>query len=509
MDRRQFLGAFGATALAAGNIGVAAEATAPAAAAKSVPNTASDDFADLDAVGQAQLFKSGQVSAAELVEASISRIERHNGLFNAVVEPAFNLGRELAKKSKPTDGPFAGVPYLLKCLNSKEGQPATKASRYFRDVVADKSDPVTVDFDKSGAIFIGQSNSPEFGALPSTESSLYGPCNNPWDLGRSSSGSSGGAAAAVAAGLVPLATASDGGGSIRLPASACGLVGLKHSRGREKPKSKDNILTNTGCVSRTVRDTAAVLQMTEQHNNSALPPIGMISGPSSKRLKVALAIKGVRADSKPDAEVEAATLLVARKLESLGHEVSMERFDVNGEEFWHHFLMLWSMLPYSSDQRAQKAQGRPSGEGDFENWSLHLSGLVGTVYDPSVDIDKALAYFQKLERQANAFHSKYDVSLTPVTANVAEKTGSFSPRRADMDALMDAVTYWTGYTPFHNATGLPSISLPLSMSKAGMPIGAMFSAGFGNEATLLHLAYELEEELPWINRRPVYHAFGS
>ncbi|MGI9482591.1 MAG: amidase family protein [Hyphomicrobiales bacterium] len=289
MNKRNFLGFCGSAALSTAFFN---RFSVPVFA------RASDDFVGLDATAQSELFKSGKVSAVELVEAAIRRIEVYDGQLNSVVIKAYEQTRAQAKTAKPEDGPFAGIPYLLKCLMAKKGQVHSWASRARAFEVAEASDPVTDAFEKTGAIYLGQSNAPEYGSIASTESNLYGRGRNPFDLARGPAGSSGGSAIAVAAGLVPIATADDGGGSIRMPAAACGLVGLKCSRAREEGH-EESLLVNTGRVSSSVRDTATVIDAFERKDNADLPAIGRITGPSKERLKVAFTNVGLKRKPRP------------------------------------------------------------------------------------------------------------------------------------------------------------------------------------------------------------------
>jgi amidase len=506
VDRRSFLRLSGATALYTGLLSACGDPEADSSTVVA-PAFDTDEIARLDALGQAELFKSGEVSAVELVESAIRRIEAFDGPLNAVVHKAHDYARQLAELATPEDGPFAGVPYLLKCLEAKAGMPNTNASRYFAEHVADESDAVTKAMEQAGLIYLGQSNAPEFGTIGSTEPTLYGATNNPWDATRSPAGSSGGSAAAVAAGLVPIATADDGGGSIRMPASACGLVGLKCSRGREVGHER-SLFVNTGCVSRSVRDTAAVVDAIERKDNPDLPAVGRIERPSDVRLKVAFTTQGNDTSVQPDPEVAAGAEATARLLESLGHEVEEARFDVDGQEFWGHFWALWSAGLAGTVGRAREQLGREPDDREFEAWTRGVAayGVANATDQAQAD---AMSYLGELRARHRAFLQRYDVQLTPVVSSPPLPTGLQDPRREDFEALMQLVQSYINYTVLHNASGLPSLSLPLHWTSDGLPVGSLFSADYGREATLLHLAYELEQAQPWAERWAPLSVFGA
>ena len=464
------------------------------------------ELARYDALGQAELFRSGEISALELVEAAIERIERLDPVLNCVVHEAFDHARAEAQIRSPEDGPFAGVPYLLKCLEAREGMPYTMASRFLAANVAEESDPVTAAAEEAGLIYLGNSSSPEFGLIASTAPTLYGACNNPFDLERSPAGSSGGSAALVAAGVVPIATADDGGGSIRLPASTCGTVGLKYSRERELGH-EESFLVNTACESRTMRDTATFLDAIENKAHPDLPPVGLIDGPSSKRLRIGWSAGGNDLSYAPDPEVAAAIEETAKLLESLGHEVEEARFEVDGDIMKNQFMVLWCAGAAQTVARARETLGREPDEREFEAWTLGLAREAET--HPEDGQEKAMAYFEDLRQRYEAWFSSYDVQLTPVTRSPAQLAAVQDPRREDYDQLREEVWAWVNYTPLHNLVGAPSMSLPLSQSAAGLPIGSLLSGAWGSEATLLHLGFELEAARPWRERWPQYSVFAT
>lgn len=490
--RRGFLGTTAASALLAG------------AAGGLVPRLAlaGDAFSGMDAMAQAGLVKSGKVSALELVEAAIKRIEAVNDKVNAVVAQDFDAARAAAKGKLP-DSPLSGVPYLIKDLDDVKGLPTTHGSRIFGNAVADKTDSTAQSVLDAGMIVLGKSNTPEFGLLATTESLALGACHNPWALDHSTGGSSGGAAAAVASGMVPVAHASDGGGSIRIPASACGVFGLKPSRGRfalsGAPMPGDIGVKN--CVSMSVRDNAMVFSLSEDHADTAkFKPTGFVTGPSRKRLKIAFNTMNYYG-KEPDGDVKAAIEATAKLCEGLGHEIVPVKDPMNGEEFIDRFLTVWASGPAQLVALAKSKGTTP--EDVLEPWTIGLA----TFYEskPKDALAQSIAYFKAVETQVADFMSGYDVWLTPVLASAAPKIGQQAPS-VDFDTLYQRTVDYVSYTPVHNVAGTPAMSVPLGFSADGLPIGSQFAAAKGNEALLYALAYELEGAQPWAGKHAAVFA---
>ena len=457
-----------------------------------------DELAKLDATGQAELVAKGEASPVELVEAAIARIEKVNPQVNAVVTTFYDKAREEAKAG-PAKGPFHGVPNLVKDLDNLKGTKATSGCRLLAENISPETDPVIAGFEAAGFVMLGKSNTPEFGLLGTTESMLLGPCNNPWNLEHSPGGSSGGAAAAVASGMVPLAHATDGGGSIRIPASCCGVFGLKPSRGRIElgERQLPGDIGFQHCVSRSVRDSATALAVSEKQGaNAVLPPVGRVEGPGKKRLKIAFGTADYTGNE-PSAEVKAATESVAKLCEELGHEVVPATSEVNGEAFKDAFLAAWASGP--SQLLALVKQMGLDPEAVLEPWTIGLANLFDS--KPADTLEKALAEFAIVTAETATFMADYDVWLTPVLAAVPPKTGEQGPS-VPFDTLYERVFNYVTYTPVHNVAGTPAMSVPLSWSEAGLPIGAQFAAPLGQERVLLELAYELEEARPWADRYP-------
>ncbi|GAM98696.1 aspartyl-tRNA(Asn) amidotransferase subunit A [alpha proteobacterium U9-1i] len=492
-------------ALAAHAAGLAAlsacssSATAPA----SVENT-SDALGDLDATGIAARIRAREITALEALDAAIGRTERLNPELNFVIEKQYERAR--ARAAEQLSGPFAGVPTLIKDLLPWTGVPTRYGSRAFANFVPDAQPPYTDALFGSGLNPFGKSTTPEFGLTATTEPLLGGPTLNPWDPTKSSGGSSGGAAVAVASRAVPIAHASDGGGSIRIPASCNGLFGLKVSRGRSVAQDRPQpfSISVSGCVSRSVRDTAAWLAVTEaQGAGAAFPAVGVVTGPSQRRLRIALAMDDAMGNS-PDPEVRAATESVAQLCRSLGHEVRERRMEIEGQPFVDAFVLLWasSAAEVVASVRARLPRGVAL-EQVFEPLTLGLAEHFRTAGGEPA-LGPALARLRAAEQQYAAFFADSDVLLTPVLARTPPPIGELSPTLGM--AAFDRVVRYVGYTPLQNVAGAPAMSVPLSWSPSGMPIGAHFGAAQGQERRLLELAYELEQAAPWSARKPQVNA---
>lgn len=466
-----------------------------------------DPFVRLDATAQAELVRTGEVTSLELVDAAIARIERLNPTLNAFVTTCFERARDQARGALP-DGPFRGVPYAIKDLSDYEGTRATMGSRLFEDNISKHSNGIVERALEAGLVILGKTNTPEFGLLATTESELLGPARNPWNLEHSTAGSSGGSAAAVASGMLPFAQASDGGGSIRNPASACGVFGLKPSRGRiyrtGEPLPGD-IAVRFG-LSRTVRDSARLLAVSEARDTTSLPPVGFVEGPSKRRLKIGFStINGKGEAAHP--EVRGALEGAAALCESLGHTVVDATLPVDGEEFEYHFISVWASLPATLEANAWLiglSQLRWIRAADvLEPWTLGLAKLHEARGADSVE--QAVAYFQHIVRAYDRFFEQHDIQLTPVLREPPIRLGEQAPD-VPFETLLELVASYSSYTPPHNAAGTPAMSVPLSMSSQDLPIGSQFAAPVGGERTLLELAYELEQARPWADRWPPHAA---
>ena len=472
--------------------------------APDAPAAASDVLGDLDATGVAGRIRTGQITAHEALEAAIARCERLNPELNFMASWLYDYAR--ARAATRLAGPFAGVPTLIKDLMPMVGQPTKYGSRAFAGFVADSQPPYCDALLAAGLVPFGKSTTPEFGLTATTEPVLGGATKNPWDTSRSCGGSSGGAAVAVAARVAPIAHASDGGGSIRIPASCNGVFGLKPSRGRSvaggRPDPGIDISVN-GCVSRSVRDTATWLAVTEQTGEGAVfPRVGMVRGPSTRRLRIALDIPNAL-NHEPDPAVRTAIESVAELCRGLGHHVREARPAVDGVQFNADFILLWAggAAEVAALVESQAPRGVPLDQ-LLEPLTIELAAHA-RARGPEA-LAAAIARLNRVEAAYAEFFRDVDVYLTPVLAKPPLRLGEI-PGTAGMAAFATLSDY-VGYTPLQNIAGAPAMSVPLAWSPDGLPIGAHFSAPKGQERRLLELAYELEQARPWASRRPLVNA---
>lgn len=468
------------------------------------------DFADHDGLSLAALVKKKEVTPLELVEACLARIERHNPALNAVVHVAAEEARRVAQGPAP-DGPFAGVPFLIKDLGLRvKDWPRTSGSHYAA-VASDADDSELVRrYRAAGVVLVGKTNTPEFGIPGVTHSEKLGPCRNPWNLDHVSGGSSGGAASATAAGIVPLAHASDGLGSIRIPAACCGLVGLKTTRDRN-PNDPDDATRAIGMsvdhvVSRTVRDSAAMLDATGYPLAStpyapapgAGPFLGEV-GKSPGRLKIAWS--GATPSGRPfDPETREKLEQTADLLTRLGHDVREQDFDLDWREFYRAQGLVSAASFAAGMQRMIAAKGREPAEGEIGPLARR-----GWEAGKRVSGEQAMWAWQQLRLMSNrivALWETYDVYLCPVLGHVAPRVDWADPITVDLKEYDRRSATAFPFTPPFNITGQPSLSLPLWQSQTGLPLAMMFTGRYGDEATLFRLAGQLEKEAPWKDRRP-------
>ena len=471
-------------------------------------------LASLDATAQADLVRRGELSAAELVEAAIERVERLDPQLNAVIHPLFEAGREAAAGPLP-DGPFQGVPFLFKDIGATlAGQPLHMGMQALKDAGfrAPVDTYLGARFRDAGLVTIGKTNVPELGILPTTEPDAYGATRNPWNLEHSPGGSSGGAAAAVAAGLVPIAHANDGGGSIRIPASSCGLVGLKPSRQRisEGPLVGDNLsgLTCELVVSRSVRDTAAILDAV----HGAAPGDPYVAPAPSRPYVAELAEDpqrfriGVATESLAGLEVEdvvvTATREVAALLGSLGHAV--EESAPSGFEAMNlieTFEVRWASGQAASLAMFSQLLGRELTADDVEplTWALAERGRAVS----AAEYLGAVNRHQLISRMiAGWYEGGFDLMLTPTLGIAPPRLGFYDDSGADPMRAFEHAKLAGAFAGTYNVTGQPAISLPLVWSEEGLPIGVQLVAPLGREDLLIRIAAELERARPWAERTP-------
>ncbi len=464
-----------------------------------------------DAVGLAGLVRSREVSPLELVDSSIDAIESLNPELNAIVTPMFEMARAQAGMAS-LDGPLAGVPFLLKDLRaSVAGVPTTEGNAVLGSKSAQYDSEIVTRHKRAGLICVGKTNTPEFGLTATTEPHAFGPTRNPWDLERTAGGSSGGAAAAVAARTVPMAHASDGGGSIRIPAACCGLVGLKPTRGRNPlgPDAGDvmNGLVVEHALTVSVRDSAALLDATSGPDTGDpywAPPIArpfldeVGADPGTSRIAFSTeSPTGTPVHAHNTRAVEETALL----LQDLGHTVEQAAPQYDDRVFRKAFTTIWFSNLAASLETLSEALGCGLSESHCESITLAF-GARGAEHS-GAEYVKAVATIQAIGRTVARFFRNYDMLLTPTLASPPPKIGFLHPAKGDTDLRPYArrVKEFVPFTQLANATGQPAMSLPLHW-KNGLPVGVQLTARFGDEATLFRLAGQLEVSRPWRHRLP-------
>ena len=452
-----------------------------------------DALGDSDAVDLVRRLQDDEVSATELVEAAIARTEKVNPELNGLAYNAFERARTEARS--PGDGFFSGVPTFIKDIVDVEGMPTMEGTDAWLATPKRADGDFARMYLATGLIPLGKTTLPEFGFSPAPEHPRLGPTRNPWSTDHSPGGSSSGTAAFVAAGVVPFAHGTDGGGSIRIPAAVNGLVGLKPTRDRlaqDKTLREMPIrIVQDGVLTRSVRDTAAFYRESEKvWRNLKLPPIGDLTRPGRKRLKVAVVTTSL--DRNPSPEVRDLTLKTAAWLEELGHHVDHIDPPVR-DSFPDDFLLYWSTLAMAMVRAGRHFFGNTFDRSQLDNLT---HGLDRHARRNLHKLPLAIARLQLLPRASKRFYSQYDVSLSPTLAAETPLIGHLTPE-ADYDQILDRLLDWVMFTPLQNANGDPAISLPLQQTANGLPLGMMFGAGAGQEATLIELAYELEEARPF------------
>ncbi|MCX6433659.1 MAG: amidase [Actinobacteria bacterium] len=449
-----------------------------------------DAMGDHDAVGLIEAMRSGNVHADELSAAALTRAHAVDERLNAIVAWA---GAPISNP-QPDAAVFAGVPAFVKDNENLAGLPTRHGSRATPATVAASNSPFIDAFLGAGFTVLGKSSMPEFGLTASTEPLLNGPARNPWSNGHSTGGSSGGSAALVAAGVVPIAHGNDGGGSIRIPASCCGLVGLKPSRGRLPVdaglEGLPVAIVAQGVLTRSVRDTALFHAVAETPH-ATLPPIGHVTGPSATRLRIAFtadAMSGMPVHPDVVAVVDRTAVLC----EGLGHHVERIPFPF-GEQFGRDFLRYWAGLAFATEYGGRQMHGPAFDRHLLEPLTLGLSRYFRSV---AVRTPASLRRLRAFGDEYARLLGSYDILLTPVLAHPAPPIGYLAPDLPFETHLRRLLRY-SSFTAIQNVAGSPAISLPLGTSVDGLPIGVQAAAGVGQEAMLLGLAYELEEAAPW------------
>lgn len=466
------------------------------------------EYDSYDGVGLAQLVCSGEVSPLELLEEAIARTERVNGELNGVVCKLYDEARAAVDRGLP-QGSFSGVPFLLKDLDvSMKGTPCSNGSAMWRDAMADQDSTLVERYKAAGLVVFGKTNSPELGLNPVTEPTVHGPSRNPWDIDMTPGGSSGGSAAMVAGGVLPFAHASDGGGSIRIPSSCCGLVGLKPSRARvpHGPGRAESWAgqSTSHVVSRTVRDCAAVLDATAgpecgepysapHYSGSFLEAAANAPG----KLRIAFCREKWGHGSHHE-DVLTGLERTIELLEELGHQVEESRPEFDGETAGSAaYTVICVSTALKVQQRAAEL-GCPVEELDMED-GTRLVVAMGNATS-ATEYAGAIQFNHSLGRIFGNFHKQYDVILTPTLSSPPVAIGYLGD--VTPEKYGERIFGFLGDTPVFNQTGQPSMSLPLHWNKEDLPVGMMFSGAYGNDALLLQLAGQLEKAVPWRHRRP-------
>ncbi len=491
-----------------------------------------EDYVRHDGLGLAALVRSGEVSPAELLDAAIARIVEHNPALNAVIRTRYDAARAEAAQIDRS-APFAGVPFLVKDLVATiGGEPTGNGNRLLTSLPMPRDSELVRRFRAAGVLIAGRSNTPEFGLTPYTEPTAFGPTKNPWSAAHSPGGSSGGSAAAIASGMVPLASGGDGGGSIRIPASCCGLFGFKPSRGMTPTGPDFGELWHGFAIehvlSRSVRDSAAMLDATAGADAGApyaapareRPYLDEVAA-DPRPLRIAFTHQPLFGHGSVHPDCIEALAASARLLESLGHRVEEAAPPVDADALALAFVTVLAGETRAEIEHVARVLGRKPRAADFERATYSL-GLLGK----SISAANSAAASQQLQLAARAmapFFERYDVLMTPTLGAPPALIGSLQPSRAEqilmrivnaLDAgwLLDklgvikplaAKTFeYIPYTPLFNATGQPAMSVPLHWNAAGLPIGVQFVARFGADALLFRLAGALERAAPWFDRRP-------
>jgi len=468
------------------------------------------EFERYDGIGLAELVRRREVTATEVLEETITRIEARNPTINAIVTRMYDEARKAIATGLPT-GPFTGVPYLLKDLGALyTGVITAGGSRLFATDVANHDSELTARLRRAGLVIAGKSNTPEMGLAPSTEPRLFGPTRNPWKLSHSAGGSSGGAAAAVASGMLPMAHATDGGGSIRIPASCCGLFGLKPTRGRV-PMGPDagegwGGASVIHAVTRSVRDSAALLDATSGPDIGdpywAPPPARPFLdevGREPGRLRIALTVTPW-IEGPVDPECAEAARDAARLCASLGHDVEEARPQIDEMRWRQATRVIVAANVHASLEARAAVLGRPLAETDVERMTWERVTDARTF--SATDYAASIRIVHAVGRAVARFVERYDIIVSPTMCAPPWPLGVLDMSTTDAGRYLAAVFASIGFTSLFNSTGQPAMSVPLAWSAGGLPLGVQFAGRFGDEGTLFRLAAQLEAARPWAGRRP-------
>jgi amidase len=468
------------------------------------------EFGNYDALGLAELVKNKDVTAEDLLDEAIDRVERLNPQINAVTHENYDLARKQIADGL-SDGPFRGVPYLLKDLHLLlTGTPTTSSSKLFANNIADHDSTLTTRYKEAGLVLFGKTNTPEFGLTTTTESQMYGPCRNPWNLDHSTGGSSGGAGAVVAARILPMAHASDGGGSIRIPAAACGLFGMKPTRART-PTGPDRGEGWNGCsishaVSISVRDNAALLDISEgsaEGDMYTCPPKArpfledVTTDPG--RLKIAYSTKTPQG-TPLDRESKAAVEKTVKLLSDQGHEMVEAWPDYNPTDVMTALVTFISTHSAANLTMRAEALGKEFTRDDVEFQTWMFAEMAKNTN--AIDYARAQYIQQQAARDIGSFFNTYDAFVQPMLGTPPAPIGWLDMNSEDLEAYIQNIGIYSPFTAVYNITGNPSMNVPIHWSENGLPVGTMITGAFGDEATLFRIAGQLERAQPWAQKLP-------
>ncbi|MCP4037183.1 MAG: amidase [bacterium] len=462
-----------------------------------------EEYIGHDAVDLAERIRSGEVHASDVVELAIRATETANPKINAVVESTYDGARKRAEG--PIQGAFAGVPIFVKDTDSLAGVPTRMGSRAMPEVPAKRSSPfVEKILLPLGFVPVGKSTLPEFGLTGTTEPLLTGATRNPWNLEHSPGGSSGGSGALVASGVLPLSHANDGGGSIRIPAAFCGLVGLKCSRGRlpglEGAKFIPVDIGAQGVLTRSVRDTATFFAAAEKLHPTRLPPIGHVEGPSSQRLRVGYFTEGPGGEQcEPD--VQRAVIDAANQLAGLGHEVEEipNPFDAS---LLDDFFLFWGFMPFALRLTGRLVMGSGFRFGEVDEWTR---GIARYFARNLLRAPGAITRLRRSHRAIDHAFAAHDLLLSPVLTRPPLPLGTISPTDP-FEEVFETLKPIASFTPYQNAMGTPALSLPVGVGEGNLPRAVHVMAPFGMERRLLEIAHEFEQARPWAQHYPLFTA---
>ena len=481
-----------------------------------------DELVGYDGIALGELVRKGEIKPSELLEAVISRIEQTNPKLNAVIHKMYDQARKKAKNG-PAGGVFSGVPFLLKDLLAEyKGAPFEEGGRAVHGYISRIDTELVKKQKAAGLIIVGKTNTSEYGLLPTTEPELHGATANPWDTGLTPGGSSGGSAAAVAAGIVPMAHGSDGGGSIRVPTSCCGIFGLKPTRGRNTlgPLFGDIAagLAQEHAVTRTVRDSAALLDATAgpdvgdpyyapQQDRPYLEEVGLEPG----NLKIGFLTsvpEGWHRETQIHPDCKKAVEDAARLCQNLGHTpVEIDPNELGNHKVAAAFGDVFSNYAGHAIRYWEKELDKKISEDQVESstWLFYQRALKNTGIDHLVAIEE----IQQFSRKIAQWYQKgnYDLLLSPTMRIPPPKLGASIPTAENSNTWIDIMTSIVAFTRIQNITGQPAMSVPLFWNEENIPIGLQFAGRFGDEATLFRLAGQLEQARPWADRRPRIHCF--